>query len=414
MADEWIQPREQPPLEEKVNILLVDDQPHGLFALEAVLASLGQNLVKARSGREALRTPARPAISPSSCSTCRCPAWTATRPPTSSASAAFRAHTPIIFLTASQKADTQVIRGYAVGAVDYLFKPFDARRPPLEGPVFVELAKKTALITRQTAEPIRREQEARELAESRAHLVTEIEHKNRQLEAANRDLETFSYSVSHDLRAPLRSIEGFSQALIDDHLAALDEDGQHCLRHVRDAARHMSELIDGLLALSRVTRSELRRERVDLSRLAREVVDRLRHRDPGTQREVEFAIEEGLTTDGDPRLLLVVLENLLGNAWKFTSKQPHARIELGSTRQDAQRAFLVRDNGAGFDMAYANKLFRAFQRLHATSEFEGHGIGLATVEQVLRRHGGRVWAEGKPGAGATFYFTVGEKMRERE
>ncbi len=231
-----------------------------------------------------------------------------------------------------------------------------------------------------------------------------IQATNRQLEAANQELEAFSYSVSHDLRAPLRSIDGFSEALREDYADQLDENGKDSLRRIRAATQRMGQLIDDLLNLSRVTRAELRRETVDLSRLAKTIGTELRQRDP--QRHVEFIVPEGLVTSGDPQLLRVVLDNLLGNAWKFTSKQSQARIEFGSNATNGTQAFFVRDNGAGFDMAYASKLFGAFQRLHAMEEFAGTGIGLATVQRIINRHGGRVWAEAAVNQGATFYFTL--------
>jgi len=247
--------------------------------------------------------------------------------------------------------------------------------------------------------------------------ISELKRSQRELvgaketaEAANRELESFSYSVAHDLRAPLRSIDGFSQALLEDCADKLDEDGRKYLRFVRESAQLMAQLIDDMLTLSRVTRSELAREKVDLSALARTTHARLERSEPG--RGVEVAIEGGLEGDGDPRLLAVVFDNLLGNAWKFTSKRTGARVEVGTTTQNGLPAYFVRDNGAGFDMTYATKLFGVFQRLHAAHEFEGTGVGLATVQRIVHRHGGRVWAEGKVGDGATFYFTLGEKERE--
>jgi light-regulated signal transduction histidine kinase (bacteriophytochrome) len=227
------------------------------------------------------------------------------------------------------------------------------------------------------------------------------------LEGANSELESFSYSVAHDLRAPLRGIDGFSQALLEDHADKLDEEGKKYLRFVREAAQHMADLIDDLLALSRVTRSELHREVVDLSALARASITRLQRSQP--DRRVEFVIQEGLGGEGDRRLLTVVLDNLFGNAWKFTGKRDEARIEFGATSNDGAPVYFVRDNGAGFDMAFASKLFGVFQRLHAANEFEGTGIGLATVRRVVSRHGGRVWAEGEINRGATFFFTLYEK-----
>jgi signal transduction histidine kinase len=245
-----------------------------------------------------------------------------------------------------------------------------------------------------------------------------LEETNRELEGANRELEAFSYSVSHDLRAPLRSIEGFSQILLEDYATELDEQGRGYVGRVRAASRRMALLIDDLLDLSRVTRTEMRRRTVDLSALARDIVEELRKSQP--EREVEFAIEEGLVAYGDARLLRLALENLLGNAWKFTSKKPHAKIEFGTTTSSTSQqeehgsavyssssSYFVRDNGAGFDARYSDKLFGAFQRLHGSEEFEGTGIGLATVARIVHRHGGRVWAEGEVGKGATFFFTLG-------
>jgi len=215
--------------------------------------------------------------------------------------------------------------------------------------------------------------------------------------------------VAHDLRAPLRGIDGFSQALLEDHSEQLDSDGRRYLRRVRESAQHMAQLIESLLSLARITRGEIRRETVDMSELARMTAERLEAFQP--DREVEFVITKGLVATGDSRLLGIVLENLLANAWKFTRARSAARIEFSATRESGETIFFVRDNGAGFDMAYAAKLFGVFQRLHTTDEFEGHGIGLATVQRIIRRHDGRIWAEGKVGEGATFYFTVDERGR---
>jgi PAS domain S-box-containing protein len=221
-------------------------------------------------------------------------------------------------------------------------------------------------------------------------------------EATSRELEAFSYSVSHDLRAPLRAIDGFSHALLEDYEGKLDEEGRDLLRRVRAAAKGMNELIDDLLTLSRVSRQELRRERVDLSGLARTVLAELQQRSP--ERQVRIEIGQDLSAEGDARLLRVAFENLFGNAWKFTAKKPAASISFGRSNG----AFFVRDDGAGFDMQYAGKLFGPFQRLHARHEFEGTGIGLATVQRIVHRHGGRIWAESAKDQGATFLFTLGQ------
>jgi PAS domain S-box-containing protein len=228
-------------------------------------------------------------------------------------------------------------------------------------------------------------------------------------ERANRELEAFNYSVAHDLRAPLRGIDGFSNILLEDYGKTLDAVGQRYLQRVRDAAQHMGRLIDSLLALSRVTRVGLRRQPVDLSELVRATAERLKESQP--ERAVEFVIGDGFTEKGDSALLGAAIENLLSNAWKFTRNQPNARIEFGAIEEAGRTAYFVRDNGAGFDMAFVSKLFGVFQRLHAPSEFEGTGVGLATVQRIVHRHGGRVWAEGKVGEGACFHFTFGDGVQ---
>jgi signal transduction histidine kinase len=225
-----------------------------------------------------------------------------------------------------------------------------------------------------------------------------------QLEASNRELEAFSYSVSHDLRAPLRGIDGFSQALLEDYADQLDTQGRDYLQRVRAATQRLEQIIDDMLILSRVTRIEMRRVMVDLSTMAQEIAVELQASQP--ERRVSFVIAPGLAVKADPNLMRLALENLLDNAWKFTSKHPAARIEVGVTNHEGGETYYVRDDGAGFDMAYAGKLFGAFQRLHPMVDFGGTGIGLATVQRIIRRHGGRVWAEGSVEQGATFYFTL--------
>jgi PAS domain S-box-containing protein len=232
----------------------------------------------------------------------------------------------------------------------------------------------------------------------------ELKKAKAAAETANRELEAFSYSVAHDLRAPLRAISGFSEILLGDQKDRLDDRGQDYLRRMAAAAERMGNLIDALLGLSRVSRTEPLQQRVDLSRVAGSVIESLRATHP--ERNVEVVIGEGLVVVGDPQLLRSALENLLGNAWKFTGKREGARIELGVTEKDGERVYFVSDNGAGFEMAYAGKLFAPFQRLHSPSAFPGTGIGLATVQRIVHRHGGRIWAEGEAGKGATFFFTL--------
>jgi len=249
------------------------------------------------------------------------------------------------------------------------------------------------------------QEKQREIRQLNAELEQRVVERTAELAAVNKELESFSYSVSHDLRSPLRSIDGFSQALLEDYNDKLDAQAQNYLHRVRAASQRMAQLIDDMLNLSRVSRGEMRREEIDLSRMARDITEQLQRAQP--ERIVEVKIEDGIKARGDDRLLRIALENLLGNAWKFTSKQPSSRIEFGVQAGDAgEDVFFVRDNGAGFDMAYADKLFGAFQRLHSIDEFEGTGVGLATVQRIIRRHGGRIWAESQPGRGATFYFTL--------
>jgi light-regulated signal transduction histidine kinase (bacteriophytochrome) len=255
---------------------------------------------------------------------------------------------------------------------------------------------------------LRAEVTERQQAERRAQELNQgLQQAIIELKAVNKELEAFSYSVSHDLRAPLRSIDGFSQALLEDCLEQLDVTGQDYLRRIRSATQRMGQLIDDLLTLARVTRSDMQRECVDLSQVASRICTHLQQAQP--DRPVEFVIEMGLAAHGDVRLLQVVLENLLNNAWKFTSGHPLALIEFGAIASENRTpVYFVRDNGVGFDMTFVNKLFKPFQRLHRMQEFPGNGIGLATVQRIVHRHGGQVWAEAALNQGAAFYFTLAE------
>jgi signal transduction histidine kinase len=237
-------------------------------------------------------------------------------------------------------------------------------------------------------------------------LEQRVERRTTQLEAANKELEAFAYSVSHDLRAPLRGMDGFSLALLEDYAPKLDEQGQDYLKRIRSTSQRMSQLIDALLKLSRVTRSEIQIKEINLSAMANEVAAELTESQP--ERKVKWSIAENLVVHADNSMMRIVMDNLLGNAFKFTSKLSSAKIELGASRENGDWVYFVRDNGAGFEMAYKDKLFGTFQRLHSTHEFEGTGIGLALIKRVIQRHGGRVWAEGAVEQGATFYFTLGK------
>ena len=295
-------------------------------------------------------------------------------------------------------------RGRTLGAITLVSAESGRRYRRDDLALAEELARRAAYAVDNARLYAEAQARADEISRLNAELEQRVRERTAQLEATNKELESFSYSVSHDLRAPLRSIDGFSQALLEDYGDRLDEEGQDYLRRVRLASQRMAQLIDDLLNLSRLTRAEMRREMVDLSALAREIAAELRRSQ--RQREATFVIAGGLVAEGDGRLLRIALENLLGNAWKFTAGRPHARIEFGATTDHDRPVYFVRDNGAGFDMAYADKLFGAFQRLHAVTEFEGTGIGVATVQRIIHRHGGRIWAEGAVDQGATFYFTL--------
>jgi PAS domain S-box-containing protein len=252
-------------------------------------------------------------------------------------------------------------------------------------------------------------------ADEKQRLADELDRRVRErtheLEGANHELEAFAYAVSHDLRAPLRAMHGFSRALVEDYGERFQDEAGQYLEQIQKGAQHMSELIDGLLVLSRVTRGELERDPVDLSEYAREILRDLVLKEP--ERQVVWEVEPGLTARGDPRMLEVVLRNLLANAMKYTARKPETRIRFAAELHEGERCFCVSDNGAGFDMAHAAKLFQPFQRLHRADEFPGLGVGLATVQRIVHRHGGRIWATATPGEGATFRFTLPSVEQER-
>ena len=411
---------------EPVDILLVDDRPQNLLSLEAALEDLNQNLVTAASGSEALRALLDREYAVILLDVMM-PEMDGYETAALIRQRAQSRHTPIIFLTAIDKNPAHIERGYEVGAADYLFKPIDPHILRAKVQVFIELHRhrraaetfsaaleervrvRTAeleaanrRLQQEIADRKRAEAEVRTL---NAELEERVRARTAELEATNEELTAFSYSVSHDLRAPLRKLNAFSQFLLDDYAAELDEPAQDYLQRIQAASEHMNALVSDLLKLSRVVRVPFTHEPLDLSALAADVVEELRLSHPGHEPEVR--IEAGVHAEGDARLLRIVLQNLLDNAWKFTGQAEAPCIAFGmEPDEDGQPVYYVRDNGAGFEMEHADKLFHPFQRLHAPSEFPGTGIGLAIVQRVIRRHGGNIWAEAAEGEGAAFYFTL--------
>jgi signal transduction histidine kinase len=398
------------PAAEPVKILLVDDSPENLLSAEAVLESLGQELVTAESGREALRY-----LLDEDVAVILLDVMMPEMDGFDTAELIRQRErsrlTPIIFLTALGRSQEHIRRGYDLGAVDYITKPFVPEILRSKVSVLVELHRKSVLLEQQSALLERRNAELQQAIQRSRQAEEEINALNRHLERrvselneVNRELETFSYSVSHDLRGPLSRIAGFSKALLEFHQDGLDEEGVVFLNRIEHSATRMCELVEDLLNFSRLTRVEMKEAEVDLSAMADAAAAEIAAREP--QRAVDFAIARNVRVWGDPALMQAAIVNLLENSWKFTGKHATARIEFGAAERDGEMVYFLRDDGAGFDMRDAQRLFGPFQRLHKQSDFEGTGIGLATVERIIRRHGGRIWAEGEIERGATFYFTL--------
>jgi signal transduction histidine kinase len=362
--------------DDKPKVLIVDDVEANHVAMEASLENLECALIHANSGNEALRQLLKHDFALMLLDV-QMPEMDGFEVARLARETPLVQDTPIVFVTAMHDSRTNIWRGYDAGAFDVLFKPVDS----------YVLRSKVQLFLN--------------LFVSRRSLRNEIAaHKDTLAE-----LEAFNYSVSHDLRAPLRPLDGFSEALLADHGDKLDQTGKDYLQRIRTAAKRMGHLIDDLLRLSRMSLTAINRQSVDLRALATSIFDELRAAEP--DRSVELVLAPAINATADARLVGIVLDNLLRNSWKFTSKKPSGRIELGvKDGDDGEAIYFVGDDGAGFDPAYASKLFQPFQRLHTTTAFEGTGIGLAIVNRIVRRHGGQVWAESEPDRGATFYFTL--------
>ncbi|TMD37246.1 MAG: response regulator [Chloroflexi bacterium] len=380
------QPAPAPPAKTKVNILIVDDDATKRFALKTILAPMDENVVEASSGADALRQLLRNEFAVVLLDV-RMPIMDGFETAQLIRQRPRSELTPLIFVTALDQAETDMGHGYNLGAVDFVFAPVVPAIMRAKVTVFVELY---------------RAQE--ELRRYRTQLETLVEERTIALTAINRELEAFSYSVSHDLRAPLVSFDGLSETLLQKYGEQLDDQAKDYLKRMRDASDRMTSVFDGLQMLFRLTSGEIRREVLDISAMANQVADEMRAANPESKVEVDIA--PGITASGDKRLVQILLTNLINNAWKFSSLRSAPNITVGREMVDGEARMFVKDNGVGFDMIESHRLFGAFQRLHSQSEFPGAGIGLATTRRIVNRHGGRIWAEGAVGEGATFYFVL--------
>ena len=377
-----------PETRQKVNILVVDDDATKRFALRTILSPLDENIVEASSGADALRQLLRNEFAVVLLDV-RMPIMDGFETAQLIRQRPRSEVTPLIFVTALDQAETDMGRGYNLGAVDFVFAPVVPAILRAKVTVFVEL--------------YRAQQELRRY---RTQLETLVEERTIALTAINRELEAFSYSVSHDLRAPLVSFDGLSQTLIEGYGDKLDAEARDYLKRMREASQRMTSVFDGLQMLFRLTSGEMRREEVDITTMATQIVAEMRAANPDSGVEVEVDVAPGILTSADKRLVRILLTNLINNAWKFGALKSSPKIKIGREMVDGEARIFVRDNGVGFDMIDSHRLFGAFQRLHSQSEFPGAGIGLATARRIVNRHGGRIWAEGAVGEGATFYFVL--------
>jgi len=374
------------PVEAGVGILIVDDDPAKLVALRSVLEPLGENIVEARSGADALRHLLKDDYAVILLDV-RMPIMNGFETAELIRQRPSSELTPIIFVTALDRVETDMGRGYELGAVDFVFSPVVPAILRAKVQVFVELYRSQ-----------------HELKRYRKQLQSLVQERTAALTAINRELDAFSYFLSHDVRAPLITLDGLTKSLLDGAGDKLDPDGHDQILRMRRACQQIGELFDGMQLLFSLTRGDMRREEIDVTTLASEIVKQFRANEPG--RRVDVKIAEHLTVMGDSHMVEILLRNLISNAWKFTREEDEAVIEIGKETVSGETRIFIRDNGVGFDMIYAHRLFGAFQRLHSQSQFAGEGIGLASAQRIVNRHSGRIWAEGALGEGATFYFVL--------
>jgi hypothetical protein len=374
------------PANAKVNILVVDDDATKRFALRTVLSPLDENVIEASSGADALRQLLRDEFAVVLLDV-RMPIMDGFETAQLIRQRPRSELTPLIFVTALDQAETDMGRGYNLGAVDFVFAPVVPAIMRAKVTVFVELYR-----ARQ------------ELRRYRTQLETLVEERTIALTAINRELEAFSYSVSHDLRGPLLAFNGLSKAMLESYRGELDAKATANLEKMREASAQMTSVFESLQMLFRLTSGEIRREELDISAMATKISEGTRAADPESSTQVD--VMPGIVASGDRHLVQILLANLINNAWKFSGTNPSPRITVGREVVDTEPRIFVRDNGVGFDMIDSHRLFGAFQRLHSQSEFPGAGIGLATARRIVNRHGGRIWAEGAVGEGATFYFVL--------
>ncbi|HYL07056.1 MAG TPA: response regulator [Candidatus Udaeobacter sp.] len=382
-----VQPAEHvAPTKARVNLLVVDDDATKRFALRTILAPLDEHVIEASSGADALRQLLREEFAVIMLDV-RMPIMDGFETAQLIRQRPRSELTPIIFVTALDQAETDMARGYNLGAVDFIFAPVVPAILRAKATVFCDL--------------YRAQQELRRY---RTQLESLVQERTIALTAINRELEAFNYSVANDLSAPLVAFDALTRELLDKYGDKLDKKAKGNLQRMRQSSERMASVFDGLQMLFRLSGGEIRREQVDVSALAGEVARELKNANPG--QKVEVTITPGITVSGDKRLIRILLTNLMSNAWKFTSGKAATKIGVGCEIVDGESRVFVKDNGVGFDMIDSHRLFGAFQRLHSQSEFPGAGIGLATARRIVNRHGGRIWGEGAVGEGATFYFVL--------